>query len=157
VWQQSRRFLPILFGSSAIASAASIFDLLYEDDRACRITRKYGIMGRIAELGATVAMERTVSEVPRVGRPLRNGFSGVLWRTATVLTASSLITLVLPKQSRKTRVVAGVLGALGSMTMRFAVHHAGVQSARDPRAAFHEQRAGRGARECGERSQEPMQ
>lgn len=140
VWQHSRRVFPILFGASGVATAASIFDLLYEDDRACRITRKYGILGRSAELAATYAIEKQSSQVPRVGRPWKNGLSGVLWRSASVLTAASLVTLLLPHQNRKKRLIAGTLGALGSLTMRFAVHYAGEQSARDPRAVFQSQR-----------------
>lgn len=139
VWHHSRRVLPLLFGASGVATAASIVDLLYEDDRACRITRKYGILGRTAELAASYAMEQQASKVPRVGLPLKNGLSGALWRSASVLTAASLVTLLLPGQNRRKRIIAGTLGALGSLTMRFAVHYAGVQSARDPRAVFHSQ------------------
>jgi hypothetical protein len=147
VWQESRTILPVLFGASGVAAAGSVFDLLFEDPRACRATRMYGILGRTVELAAAYAMEKRAGEVPRVGRPLRRGVSGLLWRTATALTAASLITLLWPGQNRKKRVAAGVLGALGSLTMRFAVNETGRQSSRDPRATFHQQRAGRGARE----------
>lgn len=140
VWQESRRELPFLFGSSAVAGAASLFDLLYEDRRECRITRAYGIAGRAAELTSSILMERRASRVPVVGRPLKKGFSGMLWRAAGVLTASSLAVLLLPRQSRAKRVIAGALGTLGSIALRFAVERAGVQSARDPRASFHLQR-----------------
>ncbi len=138
VWQESRRHLPFLFGSSAVAGAASLFDLLYEDRRECRITRAYGIAGRTAELASSVLMERRASRVPAVGRPLKKGFSGFLWRAAGILTASSLAVLLQPKQNRTARLLAGTLGTLGSIALRFAVERAGVQSARDPRASFHQ-------------------
>ena len=145
-WQHSRRVLPILFGASSAASAGSIFDLMFENPRACRITRIYGIAGRIAELGATVALERDVKAAAGVAAPIENGFTSVLWRGAGALTAASLVVLLLPGQTRKKRVVAGVLGSLGSLLMRYAVHECGVRSARDPRASFGPQRAGIDAR-----------
>ncbi len=140
-WQRGRRVLPILFGSSAAASAGSIFDLLYEHQRACRITRIYGIAGRLVELGASVAMEREVKASPGVAGPIEKGVTAVMWRAAEALTAASLITLLLPRQTRKKRIIAGVLGSLGSLLMRYAVHECGVRSARDPQASFGPQRA----------------
>ena len=53
VWQESRRVLPILFGASAMASAGSLFDLLFEDPQARRITYTFGTIGRVAELAAS--------------------------------------------------------------------------------------------------------
>lgn len=143
-WQQSRKVLPILFGASAVASAGSIFDLLFEDARACRITRTYGIAGRIVELGASQTLARQVKAVPQVAKPIENGLTSVLWHGSELLTIASLATLLLPRQSRKKRVIAGVLGSLGSLLMRYAVHQCGVRSALDPRAAFHAQRANGG-------------
>jgi hypothetical protein len=143
VWQAARRELPALFGASAVASAASLLDLLFDDKHAWRITRAYGVAGRMAELAAGAALERRVSRVPRVGEPLKDGATGALWRAGEILTAAGLVALLLPRQSRRTRVAAGVLGTLGSLAVRFAVHYAGFRSAADPRAAFHQQRAGR--------------
>ncbi len=141
IWQESRRILPILFGASAVASAGSIFDLLAEGDRPRRITYSFGLAGRVAELTAGLAMERIASRVPAVGRPLKRGFSGFLWRAATILTAGSLIALLWPGQKRRNRQIAGALGLGGSLLMRFAVDEAGKASGLDPRAAFHQQRA----------------
>jgi formate-dependent nitrite reductase membrane component NrfD len=140
IWQESRKVLPVLFGASAVAAASSLLDLLHEDRRACAITRKYGIIGRAAELAAGAVLERQISRVPAVARPLKSGFTSVLWRGAAVLTAASLATLLIPKQNRRKRMIAGVLGSLGSLAMRFAIAEAGVRSARDPRASFHLQR-----------------
>ncbi len=140
LWQESRRILPLLFGASAMASSASIFDLLFEDPRACRITHMFGLLGRAAELAAGVAMERRLSATPQVALPLNSGLTGFAWRAATVLTAVSLVATVLPNQNRKKRVIAGAFGLAGSLVLRFAVHYAGARSARDPRASFHQQR-----------------
>lgn len=141
IWQEARRELPVLFGASAVASAASVFDLIHEDATARRVTRIYGIVGRVAELAAATALEHRVSQVERVGRPLKDGVTGALWRASEIVTAVSLVALLIPKQTRTTRVVAGVLGTLGSLGVRFAIHYAGFRSAADPRAAFHQQRS----------------
>lgn len=140
VWESSRRVLPLLFGASAVASAGSIFSLLSEDPRERRITFTFGAIGKIGELTAAVAMERQTSRVDAVGRPLKSGLSGFLWRAAAVLTGASLIASLLPRSTRKKRIAAGVLGTAGSLALRYAVHTAGQASARDPRATFHSQR-----------------
>lgn len=140
VWQSSRRLLPILFGASAVASAGSIFSFLSGDAREQRITYTFGTVGRVAELAASLAIEKQVARVPEVAKPLHSGLSGFLWRAASVLTAASLIASVWPTKSRKKRIIAGTLGTAGSLALRYAVHTAGKASALDPRATFHSQR-----------------
>ncbi len=142
IWQESRHILPVLFGASAMASSASLFDLLSEDPGARRTIFFFGLAGRVAELGAGIAMERQVSAVPAVAAPLKQGLTGAAWKAAMVLTTASLITMLLPNQNRKKRVVAGLLGTAGSLMLRFSIHYAGARSARNPRASFHQQRAG---------------
>jgi hypothetical protein len=101
----------------------------------------YGTAGRVVELAAAQMVERAASRVPKVGEPLHSGGSGLLWKTAAGLTAASLGLSLIPGRHRKLRVAAGVLGMAGSFCLRFAVHYASRASARDPRAAFHQQRA----------------
>ena len=96
----------------------------------------------MAEIGAAVLVERSAAKVPRVGQPLHRGMTGILWRTATVLSAASLALSLIPGKSRKPRMAAGILGVAGSLCLRFAVHYIGDASARDPRSAFQQQRAG---------------
>ena len=140
LWQESRRILPILFGASAMASAGSLFDLFVEDRAARRITYTFGTLGRAAELAAGFAMERLAArKSPRIAEPFKTGTSGALWRASTILTAGSLIAALLPRRSRHQRVIAGALGTAGSLLLRFAVHHAGIASSRDPRAVFRQQ------------------
>jgi formate-dependent nitrite reductase membrane component NrfD len=141
LYQQVRRIMPVLFLSSATASAASILDILFEDPRASRITLLFGTAGKLAELASGFALERKAETVEQVARPLKTGVSGALWRTSTVLTVASVVIAVIPGQSRARRKWSGVLGALGSLALRMAVHYAGAASARDPRATFHQQRA----------------
>ena len=147
IWQESRKALPILFGSSALASLGCTFDIFCERPAERRITNLIGNVGRAAELMAGMAMERHASAVPRVGRPFKRGLSALMWRGAAFLTFTSLVVSTLPNRSRKSRIAAGLLGTAGSLLLRLTVEHLGTVSARDARASFHQQRAGRGAEE----------
>jgi len=147
IWQESRKALPVLFGSSALASLGCTFDIFCERPEARRITNLIGNVGRAAELMAGMAMERHASAVPRVGRPFKRGISALMWRGAAFLTFASLVVSTLPNRSRKSRIAAGLLGTAGSLLLRVTVEHLGAVSARDARASFHQQRAGRGAAE----------
>ena len=147
VWQGTRRSLPVLFVASAMSGAASLLDLMDLGAREERVVRRFGILGRVAEMGAMLAVEREAGQVERVGRSLHEGVSGALWKAAKGLTAASLLASVLPGRTRGKRAASGVLGTVGSLALRFAVFHAGKSSARDPRATFHQQRLGHGAAE----------
>lgn len=147
LWQESRRVLPVLFAASAMASVGSAFEAFVEEAEERRITKTFGVLGQLAEVTAGILMEKQASAIPRVARPLRHGLSGLMWKTAAVLTATSLAIGILPSRARSKRITAGILGTLGSILMRFAVEHAGVVSARDARASFHQQRRGHGAAE----------
>jgi hypothetical protein len=142
VWQEARRWMPVLFAASSMASAAGLLDLFYEGKRANQVTRVFGGVGRVAEIAAAKAVERKASRVPQVGEPFRKGAASKLWKAATALTAASLAITLLPGRSPAKRRTAGALGAAGSLCLRFAVHYIGNASARDPRASFQLQRAG---------------
>jgi formate-dependent nitrite reductase membrane component NrfD len=143
LWQEARRWVPVMFIASSAASAASVIDLISRHEGARAITRIFGTAGRVAEIAATVQAELAASAVPRVAEPLHRGGPGVLWRTATTLTAASLVISLLPGRRRSTTVAAGILGIAGSLCLRFAVHYLTNASARDARASFHQQRAPR--------------
>jgi len=104
------------------------------------VTYVFGLAGRIAELAAIKVMERQLSVVPRVARPLKRGKSALIWKAATIATGASLAMMLLPKQTRRKRVISGILGTLGSLMMRYAINAAGTPSAQDPRASFYQQR-----------------
>jgi formate-dependent nitrite reductase membrane component NrfD len=95
-------------------------------------------VARAVELAATFETERAVSAIPQVATPLRQGKSSVLWRSAAALTAASLVLSLTARKSRLANVIAGGIAMAGSLCLRFAVHHAGIASARDPQAAFAE-------------------
>jgi hypothetical protein len=140
VWQASRKTLPVLFGASAVASVGCAFDVFGSNLRGYPVPNAFGIVGRAAELTAGILMQREACAIPRVGRPLKRGLSGVLWRTSALLTATSLVLAVWPRRSGKRRIWSGVLGSIGSLLVRFSVEQAGKASARDPRASFYGQR-----------------
>jgi formate-dependent nitrite reductase membrane component NrfD len=143
LWQGARRSLPILFSSSGAATAASILEILGDSDEGASVTFRFGLIAKATELAMTLLLEREVSVVPRVARPLRTGFSGTLWRAAQVAGAASLILSVVGRKRTSTRRVAGVVGAAAALGLRFALFHGGKRSARDPRASFEQQREGR--------------
>jgi len=142
IWQESGQWLPVLFVASSAATAGSVIDILTTDRHAHRVTRVFGTAGRIGEIAAAKKLEHAASTVPRVGQPFRSGTAGFLWNTAAVLTVASLAVSALPVTSPGKRKAAAWLAAAGSLCLRFAVHSLGNASARDPRAAFQQQRQG---------------
>jgi formate-dependent nitrite reductase membrane component NrfD len=144
IWQQSRRILPLLFGASSMVGLASVLELMELSDHERWVSVYFGTVGRVTELAAGVVMEREVARVPRVAKTLHEGVAGALWTAAKVATASSLVISLLPRQTRGKRIAAGVLGTVGALCLRFAVFQAGRASSLDPRATFHQQRAGYG-------------
>jgi formate-dependent nitrite reductase membrane component NrfD len=148
-WQATRRSLPALFMSSGMTTAAGLLGMLDLNEREERVVRRFAIAGRAADLVAARMVEHEADRVEAVGKPLHEGLSGTLWKASEALTAASLALSVLPgRRSRLRRVAEGALGAAGSLAMRFAVFHAGKASSRDPRATFHQQRAGFGGAEA---------
>jgi formate-dependent nitrite reductase membrane component NrfD len=140
VWQETRRSLPPLFVASAMSGLASLFGLLPLAPRERKIVHRFGTVGKLADLAAMAAVERDAGRIETVGRPLRQGISGALWKAARALTGASLAVSLLPGRSRSRRLVQGLLGTAGALSLRFAVLHAGKASARDPRATFRRQR-----------------
>jgi formate-dependent nitrite reductase membrane component NrfD len=142
VWQTSYRTTPVLFLASGAASAASFFEFFKLNSREARAVEWFGSFGKTIELAATFALEAEANRIERVGRPLSRGFSGFLWQSAKAFTIASAILSVLPGKSRPRRVVAGLLGSVAGLCLRFGMFYAGKASARDPRASFVQQRIG---------------
>jgi len=142
IWREAGRWLPALFIGSAATTAASLLDLFYEVEAARRVTRVFGTAGRVAEIVAARKVERLASATPEVGKPFHSGAPSTLWKAAGVLTVASLILALAPSKSGRSQRAAGLLGAAGSLGLRFAIHYLGNASARDPRAAIRQQRSG---------------
>ncbi|HEY1340161.1 MAG TPA: NrfD/PsrC family molybdoenzyme membrane anchor subunit [Bryobacteraceae bacterium] len=141
VWYESRRWLPVLFMASSAAAAGSIIEIAAGDPRSRAVTCVFGTAGRVAELVAAKKVERSASAVPRCGAVFHKGAPAILWKTASALTAASLALSLFSGKSRKRAVAAGLLGAAGSLCLRFAIHSLGRASALDPRASFEQQRS----------------
>jgi formate-dependent nitrite reductase membrane component NrfD len=151
LWQQARRSLPALFLSSGLASAASLLELFPLTSRERRVVRAWAIAGKAAELAATAVFAAEAQHHPEVGRSLHEGLSGALFRGSRNLLVASLVLSIVGRRQR-TRRVAGALGTLATMALRFAVTHAGAASTRDPRATFGPQRRCQEARELAEQA-----
>ncbi|MBW3621384.1 MAG: polysulfide reductase NrfD [Actinobacteria bacterium] len=149
LWQATRTSLPRFFAASATVATASALELFPAlDAREEAIARRLGMAAKVADLVCGEQVQHQADEVARVGRPLHEGASGALWRTAKLSTATSLAVSLVPVPARwrvARRILSAVLGSIGSLAGRFAVFHAGKRSTRDPRATFVQQRAGRGA------------
>lgn len=148
VWQASRRSLPWLFIGSAMSAAGSLLGLADLNETEERIVRRFEVAGQVAELVATTAVERDVSKVEQVGQPYKEGISGGLWRASKAFTAAGLALNLWPGHRRALRFASGTCGTAGALGVRFATFYAGKASARDPRASFHQQRAGEGGAEA---------
>lgn len=140
VWTASFRTTPVLFLGSGTAAAASFFEFFSLNARESKAVERFGLMGKIVELAAAFALEADALRIERVGRPLKEGFSGFLWQGAKALTIGSAVISALPGESRKKRVAAGLLGSAASLFLRFGIYYAGKASARDARASFEQQR-----------------
>ena len=146
IWQDARRWMPALFIASSAASAASVLDILFAQGAAGRTTAVFGTAGRIAEIACAKRVEQLASKIAEVGQPFHHGPPARLWKAASLFTLASLAVSAIPRTSPRRRRLAGLLGVAGGLCLRFAIHALGDASARNPRAAFAQQRAA--AREC---------
>lgn len=140
LWQEARRWVPAMFVASSGSAAASIIGMLSADERSCRAIRIFGTAARVAEIVTVKQVERAASAIPKVAEPLQHGGPAIVWKVASGLTVASLAFSFAPMRGRTRTIVAGALGAAGSLCLRFAVHYLTNASARDPRATFHQQR-----------------
>lgn len=144
VWQASRRTMPFLFLTSAAAGAASLLELLPRTHSERRVLRVFGTAAKVADAVAHTIVEKDASRVERVAKPLKEGFSGTLWRASAVMNLASLGLSLAPGKAKWKREVAAGLSLASSFALRWSVFQAGKKSARDPRATFEPQRAGEG-------------
>jgi formate-dependent nitrite reductase membrane component NrfD len=127
VWKQARVQLPLLFAASSGASAASLLELI---GASSPMVRRFALATKASELLAAHAVERAAGPGV-VGAPLREGRSGALWRGARWLQVASLAATAL----RANR-IAGALGTVSGVMLRFGLIAAGRASAADPKATL---------------------
>lgn len=142
LWQGTRTALPVLFVASAASSAASALELCHLPAAETRVVRRFSIAAKLADVVSAMAVEREANTVERVGRPLRKS---ALWKAAKLCVLASLAVSAVPRKPRWLCIAGGALGTLGALATRFSLFEAGRVSARDPQAAFDQQRAGMGA------------
>jgi hypothetical protein len=146
-WHAGRDHLPYLFAASA-ASAAGGLGMVAAPHAEAGPARAMAVGGALAELGVERRMEAAMGIA---AEPLHQGRAGAYSRAAKALTSvGAAATLLAGRRSRAVSALAGASLLAGSACTRFAVFHAGQQSARDPRYTVVPQRArldeGRAAR-----------
>jgi formate-dependent nitrite reductase membrane component NrfD len=120
-WQEAGVTMPLLFTASGVAGAASLLELAPCDDETARVLRRYGIIGKVGELGAAYALEREVSDPS----PYRHT---TMWNVAHGLTSLSLVLSLPRRRDRRRELLAALTGAAGSAAVKFAVAQAGDRS-----------------------------
>ena len=128
-WHEARRELPMLFASSAAASAGGAAAILTPAEHAGP-ARRLGVIGGAAELATSKLMKKRLGKL--VGSVYHEGEAGKYSRLATASTLAGTALMVFAGRRRAGAIAAGALLLTGSLCERFAVYHAGKQSARDP-------------------------
>ena len=146
-WHDGYRHLPFVFTGSAAAAAGGL-GMALVCPGAAGPARRLAVFGAGVELAAAGSIERRLGPA---AEPYRTGRAGRLHRWARGLTAGGAVAgAVLGRRSRVAAAAAGVALVAGSVCTRFAVHEAGVESARDPKYTVVPQRervdAGRSVR-----------
>jgi hypothetical protein len=129
-WHEARRELPLLFAAGSAASAGGAAALLTPTTYS-RPARRLALLGGVTELAATNAMEKRLGKL--VGEPYHEGRGGHYAKLAKRATIAGSALMALAGRRRTGAVAAGTLLVAGAFCERFAVYHAGKQSAADPR------------------------
>jgi hypothetical protein len=137
VWHEARHELPFLFAASAAGSAGALGAMLVRPADAGP-ARRLAVAGAAAANAISLGME---ARLGFVGEPYHKGTAGKLSLLSKAATAAGAA--LLARRGRTSRAAALAGGALvlgGELALRFAVFHAGKQSARDPRYTVESQR-----------------
>ncbi|UVE96977.1 NrfD/PsrC family molybdoenzyme membrane anchor subunit [Dietzia sp. B32] len=145
-WSAARRELPFVFVGSAAAASGGV-GLLLNPLHETGPARRLAVGGAALELTADRIMQRSMGIT---AEPLHAGRAGAYHRAAQLLTVAGAAGAVLGRRNRLLSAAAGVALAAGSACTRWAVFHAGMASAQDPKYVVVPQRERRGARGGGE-------
>ena len=129
VWHEARRELPFVFAGASGASAGGILALLTRPGSAGP-ARRLGVAGGLVQLAASAAMERRLGFL---AEPYRTGKAGAYERISRALTAAGAALTAVAGRRRAGAIGGGLLLCSGAACKRFAVYHAGFQSAADPK------------------------
>ncbi|MEV6793283.1 NrfD/PsrC family molybdoenzyme membrane anchor subunit [Streptomyces sp. NPDC051320] len=129
-WHEGYRQLPFVFAGSG-ASAAAGLGLLGSPVAHAGPARRLAAYGAALELGGTQLMKRRMG---LAAETFDQGKAHQLMRASEVLTSGgALLALCAGHRNRRTAALAGAALLTGSAALRFAVFHAGVASAEDPK------------------------
>ena len=128
-WHSAYPHLPFVFASSAAAAAGGLA-IAASPLAQSSPARRLSVVAALSE----VAMSRRMRV--RMGlsaETYKQGTAGVLTKVAEALTVAGAAGAVLGRRSRAASAAGGVALLAGSACTRFAIFHAGVASARDPK------------------------
>lgn len=128
-WHEGYREMPFIFVGSA-ASAAGGFGMLTAPLQESAPARNLAVGGALVELAAHHRME---SSMGIAAEPLHQGRAGVYLRLSRAFTGAGLAGALLARRDRRVAAASGASFLAASWCTRFAIFHAGQQSARDPK------------------------
>ncbi len=132
-WHTSYRELPLLFAGGALTAAAAtglVAGALTGDLADLRPAQRLALVGAALEGGAELALERRRD---LAAEPYHQGDGGRLLRYARIATVSGAAAALAARRSRIAAVASAALLVGGGLCVKFAVHRAGVDSAKDPK------------------------
>jgi hypothetical protein len=128
-WHEARDQMPLLFAGGAAASAGGVA-LQFLSGDAAEPARRLAIAGAQVELGASRAMDQRLGPI---GAPYRDGLAGAIGKVSSQLTMVGATALGFGRRRLWLARLGGALVVAGAAAERFAVFHAGIQSAADPK------------------------
>jgi hypothetical protein len=132
-WHTSYRELPLLFAGGALTAAAAAglaAGALTGDQAGLGPSQRLALVGAALEGGAELLLERRTDIA---AEPYHIGDGGKLFKYARAATVSGALLALAARRSRVAALASAALLAGGGLTAKFAVHRAGIESARDPK------------------------
>ena len=143
-WHDGHREMPYVFVGSA-ATAAGGLGLLAAPVAQQGPARALALLGVAGELGTFELMKKRMG---MVAEPYSSGLGGRLARAGEALALGGAAGALLGRRNRLASAVSGAALLAASVSTRFGIFHAGVDSARDPRYTVAPQRARLAADVC---------
>jgi len=129
VWHEARQDLPLTFAAGSAASAGGAAAILTPTAFAGP-ARRLAILGGLAELVTVEVMKKRLGNL--VAEPYEQGEAAKYTKLSTAATLAGTALMARAGRRRVGAVAAGALLLAGALCERFAVYHAGKQSAADP-------------------------
>jgi formate-dependent nitrite reductase membrane component NrfD len=136
-WHSAGNELPMLFASSAAASAGGLASMVTPHEDAGP-ARRLAVGGLAVELGTAILMRRRLGPL---AAPYRQGQARSFGALSGASGIAGALLLGLGGRRRALAAAGGALLVASSAFQRFSVYRAGIESARDPGYAVAQQRA----------------